>query len=247
MPSLRKLRLISKTRSTPPTVSRFRYSSGAMRRKSVMSSVLWCVTNGRASAPPASGCIIGVSTSRNPRASRNRRIPATTLARTSNTRRESGLTMRSRYRWRYRISTSCSPCHFSGRGWRHFARNVIPDAQTVSSFVLVRNTRPWTPTKSPKSSSLNTAKSRSGTLSCRMYAWMRFTPSESTRKLAFPKVRTARIRPAVVASGRSASRSAAGRSPCAATSALMVSVRTNVRGYVSTPSRSSSARFARRC
>ena len=29
-----------------------------------MSSALWCVTNGRASAPPAIGCIIGVSTSR---------------------------------------------------------------------------------------------------------------------------------------------------------------------------------------
>ena len=36
-----------------------------------MSSVLWCVTNGRASAPPAIGCIIGVSTSRYPRAFRN--------------------------------------------------------------------------------------------------------------------------------------------------------------------------------
>ena len=28
-----------------------------------MSSALWCVTNGRATAPPAIGCIIGVSTS----------------------------------------------------------------------------------------------------------------------------------------------------------------------------------------
>ena len=31
-PSLRKLRLISKTFSKPPTMRRFRYSSGAMRR-----------------------------------------------------------------------------------------------------------------------------------------------------------------------------------------------------------------------
>ena len=37
-----------------------------------MSSALWCVTNGRAAAPPAIGCIIGVSTSRNPRSSRKR-------------------------------------------------------------------------------------------------------------------------------------------------------------------------------
>ncbi len=33
-----------------------------------MSSVLWCVTNGRAAAPPAMGCITGVSTSTKPRA-----------------------------------------------------------------------------------------------------------------------------------------------------------------------------------
>src|SRR5436309_2883833 len=32
-----------------------------------MSSVLWCVTNGRATAPPAMGCIMGVSTSMKPR------------------------------------------------------------------------------------------------------------------------------------------------------------------------------------
>ena len=37
-----------------------------------MSSALWCVMNGRAAAPPAIGCIIGVSTSRKPRSSRKR-------------------------------------------------------------------------------------------------------------------------------------------------------------------------------
>ena len=61
-----------------------------------MSSVLWCVTNGRALAPPASGCIIGVSTSRYPRAVMNSRSADTTRLRVSNTRRESGLTIRSR-------------------------------------------------------------------------------------------------------------------------------------------------------
>ena len=49
-----------------------------------MSSALWCVTNGRAAAPPAIGCIIGVSTSTKPRASRNARIAVTTFARISN-------------------------------------------------------------------------------------------------------------------------------------------------------------------
>src|SRR5213079_1938816 len=41
-----------------------------------MPSALWCVLNGRAMAPPGIGCIIGVSTSRKPRASRNVRIVA---------------------------------------------------------------------------------------------------------------------------------------------------------------------------
>ena len=63
-PSLRKFLLISKTRGMPPTSRRFRYSSGAMRMKRVMSSVLWCVVKGAAAAPPAMGCSMGVSTSR---------------------------------------------------------------------------------------------------------------------------------------------------------------------------------------
>src|SRR5580698_594836 len=47
-PSLRKFRLISYTRSKPPTVRRLRYSSGAMRRYMSTSSALWCVLKGRA-------------------------------------------------------------------------------------------------------------------------------------------------------------------------------------------------------
>ena len=39
-----------------------------------MSSALWCVLKGRAMAPPGIGCIIGVSTSRKPRASRKARM-----------------------------------------------------------------------------------------------------------------------------------------------------------------------------
>src|SRR5712671_4287170 len=70
IPSLRKLRLISYTRSRPPTTNRFKYSSGAMRKYKSISRVLWWVTNGFAAAPPASGCIIGVSTSMYPPASK---------------------------------------------------------------------------------------------------------------------------------------------------------------------------------
>ena len=111
-----------------------------------MSSVLWCVTNGRAAAPPAIGCITGVSTSMKFRASRYRRTADTTFARVSNTVRASGFTIRSRYRWRYRVSTSLRPCHFSGSGRWHLARNVRLVAQTVSSPVRVRNRCPLTPT-----------------------------------------------------------------------------------------------------
>ena len=91
---------------------------------------------------------------------------------------------------------SVRPCHFSGSGSRHLARNVRSDTQTVSSFVLVRNSRPSTPTQSPKSSSLKIWNARSGTESCRTYTCSRDTPSDSTRKFAFPNVRTPRIRPA---------------------------------------------------
>ena len=42
-----------------------------------MSSSLWCVTNGRAAAPPYCGCSTGVSTSRKSRSSRKRRIALT--------------------------------------------------------------------------------------------------------------------------------------------------------------------------
>ncbi|CPU65618.1 Uncharacterised protein [Mycobacteroides abscessus] len=44
-PSLRKLRLISNTFSTPPTAARLRNSSGAMRRNRSMSNAFMCVSN----------------------------------------------------------------------------------------------------------------------------------------------------------------------------------------------------------
>ena len=95
-PSFRKFRLISNTRSKPPTTRRFRYSSGAMRRKRSTSSALWWVTKGRAAAPPAMGCIIGVSTSTYPRSSRKRRMADTIALRRTKVRRTSGLATRSR-------------------------------------------------------------------------------------------------------------------------------------------------------
>jgi hypothetical protein len=66
-----------------------------MRRKRSMSRVLWWVTKGRAAAPPATTCIIGVSTSTNPRASMKRRISAIIRLRARKVRRTSGFAMRS--------------------------------------------------------------------------------------------------------------------------------------------------------
>ena len=65
-----------------------------------MSSALEWVTKGRAMAPPARVCRIGVSTSTNPSSMKVRRMDASVLKRTSNTRRESGFASRSTSRWR---------------------------------------------------------------------------------------------------------------------------------------------------
>src|SRR4029450_4469293 len=91
MPSLRNIRPSSNTRSTPPTSSRFRYSSLATRRYRSVSRALWWVTNGRARAPPGTGLRIGVSTSRKPRASIDSRRDRTTRERTRMARMAGGL------------------------------------------------------------------------------------------------------------------------------------------------------------
>ena len=49
-----------------------------------MSRALWCVTNGRAAAPPAMACSVGVSTSTKPRSSRMLRMAATIFERPRN-------------------------------------------------------------------------------------------------------------------------------------------------------------------
>ena len=69
---------------------------------------MW-VRNGRAFAPPWMVCRIGVSTSRNPSPSRVSRTARITADRVINRRRAAGLTARSRYRWRTRVSGSEMP------------------------------------------------------------------------------------------------------------------------------------------
>ncbi len=60
-----------------------------------MSSALWWVVNGRASAPPGSGWKVGVSTSMKPRSSRNRRVSVMMRLRAWNTARLDSLAHRS--------------------------------------------------------------------------------------------------------------------------------------------------------
>ncbi|SKT88186.1 Uncharacterised protein [Mycobacteroides abscessus subsp. abscessus] len=94
-PSFRNTRLSSKILSKPPTSAFFRKSSGAIRRYRSISSAFECVMKGRAAAPPARVCKIGVSNSK-----KSRRCIASRIARITATRcraiwRASGRTMRS--------------------------------------------------------------------------------------------------------------------------------------------------------
>src|SRR5579859_1955587 len=95
-----------------------------------MSRVLWWVTNGRAAAPPAIGCIIGVSTSMYPRPSKNFLSSRTIRARVSKISRDLSVAIKSRYRMRYRSSMSVSPCHFSGSGSSAFDKKNSSSTQT---------------------------------------------------------------------------------------------------------------------
>ena len=101
-----------------------------------MSRALWCVVNGRAAAPPARGCIIGVSTSTNSRSSSTRRMDETIALRRWNVRIVSGLANMSTYRWRYRSSASERPWYFSGGGTRLLqctSNAVRPQADLAAS------------------------------------------------------------------------------------------------------------------
>ena len=112
----------------PPTISRLRGSSVAMRMYMSISKVLWWVMKGRAVAPPLMVFNTGVSTSIYPRSSRKRRRYLTKALRTSKFRR-----------------------NFSGRGSRDLLSRVMVPARTLISPRCVRNTSPLTPTMSPMS------------------------------------------------------------------------------------------------
>ena len=80
LPSFLNCLPISYTLSIPPTTNILWYSSGATLMKRSISRSLWCVMKGLAEAPPGIMFIRGVSTSRKPRLSKNRRIYVMILA-----------------------------------------------------------------------------------------------------------------------------------------------------------------------
>ena len=122
-----------------------------------MSSAVAWVTNGRAMAPPACGCRIGVSTSTKFSAAMTCRRMASVLKRMSKTRRLSLLASRSTSRWRYLISAALTPCHLSGSGRSALDRISRPSTSTESSPLRLVITSPVTPTQSPRSTSASTS------------------------------------------------------------------------------------------
>src|SRR5215218_6400781 len=195
-PSLRNTRPSSNTRSTPPASSRFRYSSQATRRYRSVSSALWWVTNGRARAPPGTGLRIGVSTSRNPRASIESRRDRTTLERARMASMAAGLTARSSSRWRERTSTSVRPFHLSGRGRRALPSRYTSVALTDSSPFRVLTTGPWTPTQSPTSRSSTTSNWSAPSSLADSITWSSAPSWRRVQKARRPMARLSTIRPA---------------------------------------------------
>jgi hypothetical protein len=77
-------------------MSRLSHVSGAIRSESGMSSALWWLKNGRASAPDAFVCRTGVSTSSNSCRSRKSRVAFTSCVRSRKRARVSSFVIRSR-------------------------------------------------------------------------------------------------------------------------------------------------------
>ena len=80
---------------------------------------------GLATAPPGIECIIGVSTSRKLSSSIEALMDETILERLIKISFDSGLLIKSRYRWRYLISISVKPLCFSGIGLSDFVIKMI--------------------------------------------------------------------------------------------------------------------------
>src|SRR5918999_3276842 len=250
MPSLRKLRPSSYTRSIPPTSSLLRYSSREIRSLVSMPRASWNVVNGRAFAPPATVCSIGPSTSTKPRSWRTSRSARRRAARAARYRRGVSSAIRWRYRRRCWRSGSLRPCHFSGSGRSDFVSIAQRSTKMDSSPRRVVPTSPIAAMMSPRSTSSRRAKPRSSRSAWLQTSWMSPLPSRSVRNFSFPMSRfrttrpaTATVSPSLRSGGRLAKRS---RSAEVATGWSTPSASRRLIANALSPSRSKDPRRARR-
>ena len=149
IPSFLKSFPISYTLSNPPTISLFRYNSVAILKYISISSVLWCVTNGLAVAPPAIVFSTGVSTSKYPFSSSIFLISVIIFVLIIKVSLTSGFIIKSTYLCLYLSSVSFKPWNFSGNGLKDFASSITFLACIEISPVFVLNTKPVIPIISP--------------------------------------------------------------------------------------------------
>ncbi len=198
MPSFLKFLLSSNILVNPPQSSLLRCSSGAILSVRGMLSALWWVSKGLAAAPPATLWSMGVSTSRNPRSWRKWRISEIICERLTNRSALSWFDMRSRWRLRYLVSRSETPCHLSGMGRSAFERTVSLATLTDGSPFPVVNVSPSIPIQSPMSMSFHAAHSVSVRPFWFRYPWIRPWTSPMVKKTLFPMSLMASRRPARV-------------------------------------------------
>ena len=151
------------------------------------SSALWWVLNGRAAAPPRIECIIGVSTSRKPRASRKRRMPRT-IARAL---AEDLAHLRVDDEVDVALAVADLDVRQAvpllGQRARRLGEHHRVSARIVSSPVLVNIAPPTAPMKSPRSTFFQTSKAASPTRSFLTQTWISPVRSRIFTNVALPK------------------------------------------------------------
>ena len=141
----------SNTFSKPPITSRFRYNSGAILKYISIPIALWWVKKGRAIAPPALGCSVGVSTSKKFSDVIKVLISCKTLNLVLIAFLALSLTTKSKYLCLNLVSLSFNPCHFSGKFLKDFVKRTKLFNSIESSPFLVFIIVPDAPAMSPTS------------------------------------------------------------------------------------------------
>ena len=162
-----------------------------------MSSALWWVVNGRAAAPPRSECIIGVSTSRKPRASRNSRMCATSAVRAAEDLAHLGVGDQVEVALAVAgLDVGQAVPLLGQRAQRLGERQELGRGQRSARRSWSGRACPSPPTKSPRSVSL---KRSNWSPSASFFTWIWSSPLRSRilMKAALPKLRRATIRPAM--------------------------------------------------